>query len=366
MGLNFQKLPVNTLIGASWNTFNKICKGREVDPGYRNKYLFTKLVCRILSAPNIIEDYKFRAKLDKAEIKEAPVFIIGHWRSGTTFMHNVFACDKQFGYTTTYQTVFPFLMLFMQKFFKKIAAISMPKKRPTDNLELNTDQPQEEEFAMSNMTPYSFYNFWIFPKYTAEYRDRYLLFNNIGKQELKDYKEAYKRLIKLSLWNTKGERYLSKNPPNTGRIPQLLEMFPNAKFIYLVRNPYTVYESTRNYFTNTIRPLKFQDYEDSQMENDILENYTQLYFKYEKDKILIPEGNLVEIKFEDYEADPLNKTREIYERLSLHGFEKARPAIETYVNKKRGYKKNKYRYEESTKDIVERHWGFALTKWGYK
>lgn len=364
--MNFQKLPVNTMVGASWDTFIKVCKGREIDPGYRKKYLFTKSICRILSSINFIENSKYKSKLDKTDIKEAPVFIIGHWRSGTTFMHNVFACDKQFGYTTTYQTVFPFLMLFMQGFFKKMTAISMPKKRPADNLELNTDQPQEEEFAMANMTPYSFYNFWVFPKNMAEYRDRYLLFNSIGKKELEAYKESYKRLIKLSLWNTKGARYLSKNPPNTGRIPQLLEMFPNAKFVYLVRNPYTVYESTCNYFTNTIRPLKFQDYEDSQLENDVLENYSQLYFKYEKDKTLIPEGNLVEMRFEDYEADPLEKTREIYEKLSLPGFEKARPAIAAYVNKKKGYKKNEYKYDPATIEIVDKHWGFALNKWGYK
>lgn len=366
MGLNFQKLPVNTMVGASWDTFKKVCAGRTVDKGYKNKYRFTKIICRILSSLNGVENSRYKSRFKDTKIEEAPVFIIGHWRSGTTFMHNVFACDKQFGYTTTYQTVFPFLMLFMQRFFKKMAAISMPKKRPTDNLELNTDQPQEEEFAMANMTPYSFYNFWVFPRDTAEYREKYLLFKTIDKQELDDYKEAYTRLIKLSMWNTGGKRYLSKNPPNTGRIPQLLEMFPNAKFIYLVRNPYTVFESTRNYFTNTIRPLKFQDYDDESMTKDILDNYKELYFKYEEDKKLIPEGNLVEMRFEDFEADPLKKMQEIYEKLSLPGFEAAQPAIEAYVNKKKGYKKNKYDYEPATVEIVEKNWDFALEKWGYK
>ena len=143
-------------------------------------------------------------------------------------------------------------------------------------------------------------------------------------------------------------------------------MFPNAKFIYLVRNPYTVFESTRNYFTNTIRPLKFQDYDDESMTKDILDNYKELYFKYEEDKKLIPEGNLVEMRFEDFEADPLKKMQEIYEKLSLPGFEAAQPAIAAYVNKKKGYKKNKYDYEPATVEIVEKNWDFALEKWGYK
>ena len=43
-------------------------------------------------------------------------------------------------------------------------AALMPNKRPTDNMELSPDLPQEEEFALSNMMPYTYYNFWFFPK----------------------------------------------------------------------------------------------------------------------------------------------------------------------------------------------------------
>ena len=99
-------------------------------------------------------------------------------------------------------------------------------------MELKVDLPQEEEFALSNMIPYSFYNFWFFPKYWQEYSKKYLLFEDITPKELEAFKSVFERLIKVSLWNTKGSRFLSKNPPHTGRIPQLLEMFPNAKFIY--------------------------------------------------------------------------------------------------------------------------------------
>ena len=39
-----------------------------------------------------------------------------------------------------------------------------PDKRPTDNMELAVDLPQEEEFALANMMPYTYYNFWFLPK----------------------------------------------------------------------------------------------------------------------------------------------------------------------------------------------------------
>lgn len=364
--LEFQKLPVNTLVGADWKTFKGITEGQQIQKGYRTKYVLTKMVCRLLSTLKPLQERKYNKLLKDMPLEEAPVFILGHWRSGTTFVHNVLAHDKHFGYTTTYQTVFPHLMLWGQPFFKKTMSWLMPDKRPTDNMELNVDLPQEEEFALSNMMPYSYYNFWFLPKNMMEYCERFLVLKKATPEEIKIFQNTFLKLIKISLWNTKGTQFLSKNPPHTGRVKEILEMFPNAKFIYLMRNPYTVFESTRSFFTNTIQPLELQNISLEEMEENILKAYQSLYEKYEEDKKLIPEGNLIEIKFEEFEADALEMTRKIYRTLSIPGFEKAEKDITAYLNKKKGYKKNKYRYEPRTVELVEKHWGFALKQWGYR
>ncbi|MGL6180499.1 MAG: sulfotransferase family protein [Tannerellaceae bacterium] len=363
--LEFQKLPITPLVGAHWKTFNDIIKGRTIDKNYKGKYQLTRFVCRILSTLAPLEERKYKKLLADKPLEMEPVFILGHWRSGTTFVHNVLSCDKHFGYNTTYQTVFPNLVLWGQPFFKKQMAWLMPDKRPTDNMELKVDLPQEEEFALANMIPYTFYNFWFLPKHTREYSKKYLLFEDASKEEINIFKQAFMKLIKISLWNTKGTQFLSKNPPHTGRIPELLEMFPNAKFIYLARNPYTVFESTRSFFTNTIQPLKLQDISNDEIEQNIIDVYRDLYYKYDKDKALIPEGNLIEVKFEDFEADAMDMTKKIYETLSIPGFEEARPEIEKYLAKKKGYKKNKYKYDDRTVEIVNANWDFALKRWDY-
>ena len=280
-------------------------------------------------------------------------------------MHNVFSCDKHFGYNTTYQTVFPHLMMWGQPFFKKNMSWLMPDKRPTDNMELAVDLPQEEEFALANMMPYTYYNFWFLPEYQQEYADKYLLFDDITEKELKVFEETFVKLIKISLWNTNGTQFLSKNPPHTGRVKELVKMFPNAKFIYLMRNPYTVFESTRSFFTNTIQPLKLQDISNEELEKNILSIYAKLYHKYEADKACIPEGNLIEVKFEDFEADAMGMTEHIYKALSIPGFAEARADIEKYVGGKKGYKKNKYKYDERTVQLVQDNWNFALEQWKY-
>ena len=157
--LEFNKLPINTLVGADWKTFNAITKGREIDAAYKGKFRLTKAVCRMLSILAPLQDKRYEKLLADKPLEHDPVFILGHWRSGTTFVHNVFSCDKHFGYNTTYQTVFPHLMMWGQPFFKKNMSWLMPDKRPTDNMELAVDLPQEEEFALANMMPYTYYNF---------------------------------------------------------------------------------------------------------------------------------------------------------------------------------------------------------------
>lgn len=365
MGLiEFDKLPVNTLVGADWNTFKKITAGQTIGPEYKTKYMLTKAVCRLLSLLVPLQERRY-AKIAGSPLEMDPMFILGHWRSGTTFVHNIFACDKHFGYTTTYQTVFPHLMLWGQAFFKKNMSFLMPDHRPADNMELRVDLPQEEEFALSNSMPYTYYNFWFFPQRMMEYCDKYLLFDTIDEEERVIWKETFLKLIKISLANTGGSQYLSKNPPHTGRIRTLLEMFPNAKFLYLKRNPYTVFESTRNFFTHTIKPLMLQPLSEDEIVKNFVEVYRRLYYKFEEEKHLIPEGNLVEAKFEDFERDAFGMTEEVYRRLNIPNFEASRAAIEAYLGKKKGYKKNRYKYDAETIRIVEEHWRMALDDWGY-
>ena len=126
-----------------------------------------------------------------------------------------------------------------------------------------------------------------------------------------------------------------------------------------------VFESTRSFYGNTIKPLQLQQIGSDELEQNILSVYAKLYHKYEADKACIPAGNLIEVKFEDFEADAMGMTEKIYHTLNLPGLDEARPAIEAYVGGKKGYKKNKYKYDERTVKLVQDNWGFALQDWDY-
>lgn len=142
--LEFSKLPVNTLVGADWRTFKTVVRGQHIAPQKRTKYILTKCICRLLSTCAGLQESKYRKELAGKPLEHDPLFILGHWRSGTTFLHNIFAQDKHFGYTTTYQTVFPHFMMSMQSLFKPTMGWLMPDKRPTDNMELAPDLPDRK------------------------------------------------------------------------------------------------------------------------------------------------------------------------------------------------------------------------------
>ena len=311
MGLiNFSDLPVNTLVGADWKTFRAVTKGRAVAPGKRGKYILTKCLCRLLSLFVPLQERKYKKHLADKPLQHDPVFILGHWRSGTTFVHNIFAQDERFGYTTTYQTVF------------------------------------------------------------KEYCDRFLTMKQATDEEIADFKDKFMKIVKVSMWNSrrgvKDAQYLSKNPPHTGKVKTLVEMFPNAKFIYLVRNPYTVFESTRSFFTQTIAPLQLNTISQEEMEQNILYGYRELYDAYQEQKKYIPEGNLFEVKFEEFEKNALEITEQIYRELNIPNWDEARPAIEAYISKKKGHKKNSYQYDLRTIRMVNEAWGDILDAWGYE
>lgn len=367
MGLfKFESLPVNTLVGADWKTFKAVTRGQHIAKDKKANFWLTKGICRILSPFVALQERRYRKELAGRPLQNEPLFILGHWRSGTTFVHNIFAQDKHFGYTTTYQTVFPHYIMAMQGLFKPCMKAFMPNKRPTDNMELAPDLPQEEEFSLANMTPNNYYNFWFFPERMQEYCDRFLTFKDITEEELQEFKQTFEKLVKISLWNTGGTQYLSKNPPHTGRVKALTELFPKAKFVYLMRNPYTVFESTRSFFLNTIKPLQFHTISDEEMEQNILRNYMELYKAYKEQSQALPVGTIYEVRFEDIEKDAFAITEDIYKKLGIPGWDEAKPNIEKYIESKKGYKKNKYQYEPRTIQLVNENWGDVLDEWGYE
>ena len=354
-------------IGYSFRILFNLARKNKIDLKYIPKFL---LVC-IINAINfpfrtyerLIINPKFRIK----EIENPPIFIIGHWRSGTTHLHNILSQDPQMAYTTTYQSVFPdTLFNDLGRFlFGGFMRLSMPKTREGDNVQLASSFPQEEEFALGDKTPICFYYFWMFPKNILKYYTSFIQFKNIDHDKLNSWKENYKLLIVKSLKNTKNKIYLSKNPPNTARITLLLEMFPNAKFIHIHRNPIEVFLSTQKFFNKMLPHLQFQTIEKKEIDAAIITLYKNLMGDYLSQKDQIPAANLFEISFDQLEENPTAILQELYQKLNLSGFDQAQPKFHEYLKSVNHYKKNKHFIKREQLNTLLIEWEFCMNSLNY-
>jgi hypothetical protein len=298
---------------------------------------------------------------------EAPVFIVGHWRSGTTHLHNILTRDRDMGYLTTFQGVFPdTLFNKLGKFiFINFTQLLIPRTRKGDNVTLSTENPQEEEFALGDKTPLCYYYFWMFPKKTLHYYREALRYEGVKDKVIRHWEEDYKLLLKKSLKNTGGKRFLSKNPPNTARIRMLLKFFPDARFIHIHRNPVEVFLSTTHFFNVMMPYLQLQKATDEDREELVLTVYQKMMNDYLADRALIPEGNLVEVAFEDLEKNPMEEVERIYKQLGIPGFNEARQAFEGYLRKMSSYRKNRHSISRKKLDRVIKEWKFTMDLWDY-
>ncbi len=359
----FKIPPISTLIGSNpINLFRVLSNGGSVDGKYYLKLFLTSFVVLISTPFYWWEEIVFRQRVKKYKFKKDPVFILGHWRSGTTFLHNMLCVDPDSGYLTTYQSVFP-NNLASKFIFKNFMKMNMPEKRPSDNVKLGIDLPQEDEFALGNLTDRSFYHFFYFPKFYKRYYRQSVDDVNAGKASVWDRK--YRELVIKALLNSGGSRAILKNPVNTGRIQTLLRIFPNAKFIYIYREPVTVYMSTRKFFIELFPTLWLHKVAPEFIENMIFENFRSLIQNYDSNKHLIPGENLMEVRFEDLEKDPIRFCEEIYTKLYNENFETKRIHFNKFLAEQKGYAKNNYIVPSEISCRVGAEWGDITSKWGY-
>jgi len=234
-----------------------------------------------------------------------------------------------------------------------------------DEISVEMDGPYEDEAALAVLCPWSFFHCLHFPKNAEEQYLKSIHFQGLTPEEITRWKTMYLSLIKTVTLANQGKRVLSKNPPNTARIATLLELFPEARFIHIYRNPYLVYLSTKKMRKNVLETLALQDASPDDIEHQVLQNYIRTMQSYFEQKENIPTERLVEIKYEDLVADPIKQVTQIYAQLKLPGLEPALPEMKKYLEKQSNYKTNTYTIDTKIIERVKQHWGFTLDRWGY-
>ncbi|RJR47004.1 MAG: sulfotransferase [Deltaproteobacteria bacterium] len=302
-------------------------------------------------------------KIKGAKAVAPPVFIIGCWRSGTTHLHNLLSLDENFTTPTYYQVMFPHHFVYTQPWAMSLFNYLSPTKRPMDNMAIAAKAPHEDEFALAALSTVSPYMQVLFPR-SVDNGFAALDPAHLKKEALEEWKAAFLHFVeKLSF--SKGKRIIFKSPPHLGRVRLLLELFPQAKFIHIYRNPYEVYLSMKHLWQSGFKFSHLQTPDPEAVEENILSGYTELYSLYEQDRGLIPPGALCEVRYEDLVNDPRDSLHQVYSSLGLPGFEKFWTRLTPYLESQKNYRRNSYTLDPATKEKVRTRWGPTCERYGY-
>jgi hypothetical protein len=311
----------------------------------------------------LLQDAIFGRAIRATALTEPPIFILGHWRTGTTLLHELLVQDERFGYPTTYACLDPCDFLLTERLFSKLFWFLVPSRRPMDNMKAGFDRPQEDEFALCLLGAGSPYEMIAFPNRPPAGQE-FLDLANVSPARLRRWKRTFKQFLRSVAYRCP-KRLVLKSPPHTARIPVLKAMYPNALFVHIVRDPFVVFPSTVNLWRTLYLTHGLQKPATAGLEQYVLDTFLRMHRRLEEGKRLLDERHFFELRYEDLIGNPTEVMRQLYEHLGLGGFATYLPRLEAYLAGIKGYETNRYQLTPEQRNAVMRQWGPIMQRYGY-
>jgi LPS sulfotransferase NodH len=305
----------------------------------------------------------YGGRIAATQLSQPPLFILGHWRSGTTYLHELLSLDPRFASPTTYRCFAPGHFLLTEWLVAGYMGFLMPRQRPMDNMAAGWERPQEDEFALLALgapTPYFRVAFPNDPPPWLEFLDM----QNVTPADLTRFEQALTYFVKaLSFRSSK--QLLLKSPPHTGRLATLARLFPGAKFVHIARDPYALFASTRRLWESLDDVQGLQLPQHAGLDEYIFSALERMYNGFEQQQHVIAPENMCEVRYEELIANPVEGVASIYERLELGNFCEVRAAMSNFAGAQKDYQTNRHALEEPLKLEIRRRWDKYFTRFGY-
>jgi len=317
------------------------------------------------SAAAAIDQFVYSRRVESTELTEPPIFILGHWRAGTTFLHELLIRDPAHTYPTTYQCFAPHHFVLTDAWVTPWTARLLPRRRPMDNMAAGWQRPQEDEFALSNLGVPTPYASMMFPQ-RGPVHEEYLDLHTLSPASLESWKNQLICFFRRVTFRDP-RRIVVKSPPHTARVRTLLKTFPGAKFVHIVRDPYEVFVSTMNLWKSLNEVQRMQSVgEQVWMEEYVLSTHETMYAAYEQDRALLSDAQLYELRYEDLVDNPLEKLCDIYAQLDLGDFSRVAASVEQHLAEVKNYRRNHYELSDEQRNTVRGRWSRYFERYGYE
>ena len=308
-----------------------------------------------------------RLLFDRAIAAHTPhhdlIFILGHWRSGTTYLQTLLSYDPRFATSTLYSSLFADHFILTEPWLKPIlnaVAKDLGVPHSLQRMPLDLDILAEGDVALySQLSPYSYTWGHILPKRFETWFDRCIQHpdDEVAQGWLRHYGTFIRKLSKAS----GGRRVVMKSPGDTARVALLLRRYPNARLVYIHRNPLAVFHSNL-YLWRVIRgEFSLQTISDGEAERLIIKTYRGLLTRYLEQRDAVPSSQLIEIHYEALRADPISELARVYEALGLG--ELPQPLQDSLATQD-SYATNEYTTSPDLEARLRTEWAFSFDEWG--
>jgi omega-hydroxy-beta-dihydromenaquinone-9 sulfotransferase len=163
----------------------------------------------------------------------------------------------------------------------------------------------------------------------------------------------------------RGGRLVLKSPQHSFRISVLARMFPRARFVQVVRDPYVIFSSTRHFWTTTYEQFALQAPPFHGVEEMVLDTFARMHDALAAAAAELPADRFLKVHYEDLVADPVEQVAALYDRLQLGEFEPARGAVAAYCEQNRDYQTNRYELTPEEIELVTARWRKYIEGDGY-
>ncbi len=313
----------------------------------------------------LLERLLLAIPLRRQQVKQ-PLFVLGHWRSGTTYLQNLLSRDPQFGYFDPVGTLTCHNSWLLRPILKLVEKSALVGARPMDNLEYRMDLPMEEMLAVNASCQVCIAHMLSFVNHYDFYVDQAFL-EDLPERRRKRWERVYTYLLKKQTFLCHGKPLMLKSPDATCHAATLLRLYPDARFVNIYRDPYRVIPSTINMFNKLFDVHALQKPPTQELvENVVIGLFKRSYETLFADMEKISPAQLVEVKYEEFEQTPMAHLEQIYAHLGVPGFEQARPVLQAYVDSQKDYRKNQFHIRPALVEKINKELGFYFEHYGYE
>ena len=257
---------------------------------------------------------------------EKPLFIISNYRSGSTFLHRLLSQDQK-NFTSmrtwdiyltpsvTQRKLVDLLKkldsLFGSPIYTLIKKIDQMGLQKVAIHPISFFEPEEDENILLHNWA-SFLIIYLFP-FLDEIPPYHFFDRDLPAAEKHRIMGFYKSMLQRHLYATGASHFVSKNPSFSAKISTLKEFFPDARIIYLVRNPLDMLPSTvswLNYAWNV-----FSEPAEKYIYRDEICEFTQHWYRYPLAYLdANPSQNHLILRYDDLIHNPKSIIRDFYLR----------------------------------------------------